>query len=136
MFWLLSIYIGLKRKENRKILWCGEHWLQSTGPVSHSFSHATDYFSFFFPALSTKSSSPNFLSFFRSHFLKIFTYSKFSWSFFLTCNMASIIASLPPPLLAHGRRTLLTALPKLPVCSMGGELHTYQSCYSGFFFFF
>ncbi|KAK9928551.1 hypothetical protein M0R45_025681 [Rubus argutus] len=32
--------------------------------------------------------------------------------------MASIIASLPPPLLAHGRRTLLTALPKLPVCSM------------------
>ncbi|XP_040366164.1 protein CURVATURE THYLAKOID 1C, chloroplastic isoform X2 [Rosa chinensis] len=32
--------------------------------------------------------------------------------------MASIIASLPPPLLAQNRRnTLLTALPKLPVCS-------------------
>ncbi|XP_062026026.1 protein CURVATURE THYLAKOID 1C, chloroplastic [Rosa rugosa] len=32
--------------------------------------------------------------------------------------MASIIASLPPPLLAQSRRnTLLTALPKLPVCS-------------------
>lgn len=106
-------------------MWCGEHWLQDHSRTH--FSQATDYFSFFFSALGT---NPRLRTFY--HFSDAIFCNKFSWSFFLTCNMTSIIASLPPPLLFHGRRTLLTALPKLPVCSIRGELHTYQSCYSGF----
>ncbi|KAK7838308.1 protein CURVATURE THYLAKOID 1C, chloroplastic [Quercus suber] len=37
--------------------------------------------------------------------------------------MASIVASLPPPLLLHGRKTLFTTLQKVPVSSIRGFSH-------------